>query len=291
MNNKISASGLAFLLVTSIGWGVNWPIMKYVLAQWPPLSARGWTGVAGAVALALYAFARGISLRVPRDQWLWLVISAVLNVSLWMAVMGYALVFVTASEGAVIAYTMPVWTALLAWPLLGERLTWTRVIALAMAFAGLVSLLGGNEMSAGIAKLPGVLLALGGAIGFALGTILLKKRPLRLPGATAAAWQIGIGCAPVALAGLIFERPEASTLTSGGWAALAYMTFGQFCIAYVCWFAALERLPVSIAAIGTTLVPVIGVLVSAVALHEPLGPAQIAALLLTVGGVALAARS
>ncbi len=72
---------------------------------------------------------------------------------------------------------------------------------------------------------------------------------------------------------------------------MVYMTFGQFCIAYVCWFAALERLPASVAAIGTMLAPVIAVTVSAIALHEPLGLAQIAALVLTVGGVALAARS
>jgi drug/metabolite transporter (DMT)-like permease len=38
-------------------------------------------------------------------------------------------------------------------------------------------------------------------------------------------------------------------------------------------------------------VPVIGVTVSAFALGEPLGPAKIAALVLTVAGVALAARS
>jgi drug/metabolite transporter (DMT)-like permease len=291
MNARISASGLAFALVTSIGWGLNWPIMKYVLAQWPPLSARGWTGVAGALALALYAVAMGISLKVPRDQWLRLCVSAFLNVSLWMAVMGIALVYLPASEATVIAYTMPVWTALLAWPLLGERMTLTRVIALIMAFAGLAALLGGNEMSASLAKLPGVVLALGGAIGFALGTIFLKKWPIQLSGATSAAWQIGIGCVPVALAGLVFEAPALSALDTGGWAALAYMTFVQFCIAYVCWFAALERLPASVAAIATMLVPVIGVTVSAIALHEPLGPAKIAALVLTVGGVALAARS
>jgi drug/metabolite transporter (DMT)-like permease len=38
-------------------------------------------------------------------------------------------------------------------------------------------------------------------------------------------------------------------------------------------------------------VPVIGVVASAVALHEPLGPGQIVALALTLGGVVLATRS
>ena len=52
-----------------------------------------------------------------------------------------------------------------------------------------------------------------------------------------------------------------------------------------------ERLPASVAAIGTMLVPVIGVVVSAIALREPLGLSQTAALVFTVAGVALAARS
>ena len=65
----------------------------------------------------------------------------------------------------------------------------------------------------------------------------------------------------------------------------------QFCIAYVSWFAALARLPASVAAIGTMAVPVIGVVASAIALHEPLGLGQMAALIFTLGGVVLAARS
>jgi drug/metabolite transporter (DMT)-like permease len=208
-----------------------------------------------------------------------------------MAVMSYALLWLPASEAVVIAYTMPVWTALLAWPLLGERLTLLRVTALVMAFAGLASLFGGGGISASMAKLPGLLLALTGSIGFAVGTIFLKKKPIQLPGATSATWQIAIGSVPVALAGTIAEHPDVAALTSAGWLALGYMTFVGFCIAYVTWFAALDRLPASVAAIGTMLAPVIGVVVSAIALHEPLGPAQIAALVFTVAGVALAARS
>jgi drug/metabolite transporter (DMT)-like permease len=288
---RIAPAGLLFLAITSIGWGLNWPITKYVLSEWPPLPARGLTGIVGGLTLAAYALLRGQSLRVPPDQRWHLVISAFLNVTLWMAVMGLALLWLSASEAAVIAYTMPVWTALLAWPLLGERLTWLRVLALVMTFGGIAALMGGNGFVASLAKLPGILLALTGAVGFALGTIFLKRFPIRLPGATSAAWQIGVGCLPVTIVGFAFEQPSFSALSATGWACLAYMTFIQFCVAYVCWFAALERLPASVATIGTMAVPVIGVVVSASVLHEPLGLGQILALLLTLAGVMLATRS
>jgi drug/metabolite transporter (DMT)-like permease len=91
--------------------------------------------------------------------------------------------------------------------------------------------------------------------------------------------------------GLFAETTHLGVLDAFGWWLIVYMVLIQFCLAYVCWFAALARLPASVAAIGTMAVPVIGVVVSAVALHEPLGPGQIAALIFTLAGVALAAKS
>ena len=139
--------------------------------------------------------------------------------------------------------------------------------------------------------MPGIVMALTGAMGFALGTVLAKRLPIKLPPITAAAWQIGIGCFPVLLAGLVFETVDWHRLTPLGWWLMFYGTVIQFCVAYVCWFAALARLPASVAAIGTMAVPVIGVVASAIALGEPLGPGQIAALALTLGAVVLATRS
>jgi hypothetical protein len=37
--------GFAYLLITSIGWGLNWPVIKVVLRDWPPLFARGSAGL------------------------------------------------------------------------------------------------------------------------------------------------------------------------------------------------------------------------------------------------------
>jgi drug/metabolite transporter (DMT)-like permease len=91
--------------------------------------------------------------------------------------------------------------------------------------------------------------------------------------------------------GLAIETTNLEAVSRLGWILLFYSTVVQFCIAYVSWFAALARLPASVAAIGTMAVPVIGVVASALALHEPLGAGQIAALLLTLGAVALATRS
>jgi drug/metabolite transporter (DMT)-like permease len=280
-----------FLAITSLGWGFNWPVTKYLLSELPPLTLRGSTGVIGAGLLAVLAVMRGQSLKVPRELWPRLVLAAVLNVMGWMVLMGLALLWLPASEAALIAYTMPVWASMIAWPVLGERPTVLRAIALAMAFAGLAAIMGGNGISASAEKLPGIVMALAGSIGFALGTVLAKKLPLTLPPITAAAWQIGLGCFPVAVVGLFIETSDWHAVSNIGWLLIIYSTVIQFCVAYVAWFAALTRLPASVAAIGTMAVPVIGVVASAIALHEPLGPGQIAALIFTLAGVVLATRS
>jgi drug/metabolite transporter (DMT)-like permease len=288
---RIAPAGLVFLAITSLGWGFNWPVTKYLLGELPPLTLRGSTGVIGAGLLALLAVMRGQSLKVPRALWPRLVLAAVLNVSGWMVLMGLALLWLPAGEAALIAYTMPVWASMLAWPVLGERPTLLRAIALVMAFAGLAAIMGGNGISASVEKLPGIIMALVGSIGFALGTVLAKKLPLALPPITTAAWQIGIGCFPVAVVGFFIETSNWEAVTNIGWLLVVYSTVIQFCVAYVAWFAALARLPASVAAIGTLAVPVTGVAASAIALHEPLGPGQIAALVFTLAGVVLATRS
>jgi drug/metabolite transporter (DMT)-like permease len=288
---RIAPAGLMFLAITSVGWGFNWPVTKYLLSELPPLTLRGSTGVIGAALLAVLALARSQSLKVERHLWPRLMLAALLNVTGWMVLMGLALLWLPASEAALIAYTMPVWASLLAWPVLGERPTVLRTIALVMAFAGLAAIMGGNGITATTEKLPGMVMALGGALGFALGTVLAKKLPVPLPPIPAAAWQIGLGCFPIVIIGLAIETTHIEKVTELGWWLLIYSTVIQFCIAYVSWFAALARLPASVAAIGTMAVPVIGVVASAVALGEPLGVIQIVALVFTLSGVVLATRS
>jgi drug/metabolite transporter (DMT)-like permease len=287
----ITPTGLLFLMIASVGWGLAFPITKNLLTEWPPLSARGLAGMVGAVALALIALARGETLMVPRGAWLQLCILSTLTIAAWVGFMGLAFLWLDAGEAAVLSITVPVWTVLLARPILGERFSLLRIVALAVALAGIVVLIGGNGLDASIGKLPGVVFAFAGAISVALGTVLTKHYPLALPPVSFAAWLIGLGCLPVAIVGVSMEQPSLAALSHVGWASMIYVTLVQFCVSYVCWFAALARLPAATASIGTLLVPVVGVLSAAAMLHEALGIREIAALVFTLGGVALAMRS
>jgi drug/metabolite transporter (DMT)-like permease len=288
---RIAPLGFLFLGIASVGWGLNFPIMKQLLSELPPLSSRALAGLVGAAALALIALARGQTLIVPKPLWGRLLLVSLLNIGGWVTFMGLALVWLKASDAAVLAITIPVWVALLAWPILGETVSLVRGIALLVALTGIGVAIGGAGLEISLGKLPGIASALAGAVCVAFGTVLTKRFPLALQPIALTAWQVGLGCLPVAVIGLAIEEPHFAALSPLGWASMAYLTLIQFCVCYVCWFAALERLPAATASIGTLLVPVVGVLAAAAMLAEPIGLRELLALAATLGGVALALRN
>ena len=287
-------AGYGYLLVTAGAWGCNWPVMKLLMREWPPFSFRILAG-GGAIALLLaIAWRQGDALLPPPGQWRRLVVAGFLNVSSWSVVAPLSLFWLDASEAAIIAYTMPVWATMLAWPFLGERPTWPRLAGLALGLAGVTLLMAGPlatlPAAAVLAKLPGAGLIMLTALMFAGGTVFTKRFPLTMPPLPLVAWQLVIGLSPVVVIGLGFEHIEWEGITARGWGCLVYVGLIAQGLAYLAWFRALKRLPASTAAIGSLLVPVIGVLSSAWLLGEPLGPRQLVSLALTLGGVVLAAR-
>jgi drug/metabolite transporter (DMT)-like permease len=277
-------------MVTATAWGLNWPVMKYLLVELEPLTLRTVSGFAASGAAFVIASRLGERVSVAPSQWLRLALYSLLNLTSWSGLVILALQWLPASEAAIISYTTPIWTALLAWALLGERPTWMRVIGLALGFAGVGLLMGGRPMAASVAQAPGVVLMLSATLLFSLGTVLSKARPLGLPPVATMAWQVGLGTVPIAVGALLAERFDLSTLTPGGWGCLIYLSFIAVCLAYICWFRALHLVPATTASMGVLLVPVIGVASSALALGEPLGLRQIAALVITLAGVSLAIR-
>lgn len=286
---KTRWAGYLFLVVTASGWALNWPVLKLLLREWPALFSRGVAGVAAAVLLALIAAARGESLRVPRAAWPQLLFAAFTNVFAWMGFATLALKSLSISEGALLVYTMPIWATLFAWPALGTRPTLRDLAALLLGLTGLVILLGADGLALAPDKLAGVALALGSATMFALGGVLTRT-PLPLPPAALVAWQVGLGCAPMIVLGLVFEHPAPGALTATGWGALIYMTLGPMGICYLTWFATLRRLPPATAATAMLSVPVLGVIAAAAMLGEPLGLREAIAMAVTLGGVLLALR-
>jgi drug/metabolite transporter (DMT)-like permease len=277
------------VLFTACSWGLTWPQSKFLLTMLPPFSMRGLCGVLGFSFAFLVAAIRRERIWPPADQWPRLFVFSMLNYGLFIVLTTQSLVWLKASEAVVITYTLPVWASLLAWPMLGERPTIWKLVALVLALGGVALMVGADPASASAKELPGVALGFGAAILFGLGTVLAKQKPIRMPPASSVAWQAMLGMVlVVGLAG--FEHPDFGQVTAGGWASIAYISTIPLTVAYLAWFRALRMVPASTAATTVLVSPLVGVIGSGILLGEIFGLRQIVALAMTLLGVALAAR-
>jgi drug/metabolite transporter (DMT)-like permease len=190
-------AGLLLLLATVAGWGLNWPAMKLLLAEIPPFSMRVGCAAIGVALLLAIALARREALSVPARIWPRLAVASLLNVTAWMGLASFSLLWLAAGEATIVCYTMPVWASLFAWAFLGERITPRKLAALGIGLAGLAVLVLGRGVEVGLAKLPGVGIALSAAILFSLGTVVTKRWPVALPPVAGTAWQMALGCLPL----------------------------------------------------------------------------------------------
>jgi drug/metabolite transporter (DMT)-like permease len=293
-SQPVALRGFGWLGITAFAWGLNWPVMKALMADWPPYTVRIFAALAAVAMLLLIAMIQRDRLLPRRGQWGRLFLFGTLNVGGWSVVAPLSLFWLDAAEAAIIAYTMPVWATVLAWPVLGERPTLPRVGGLVLGLSGVTLLMAGTVSDSGLdalwAKLPGVAAILGTALMFATGAVLTKRFPVQMPPVPMVAWQIVFGTLPVWVIAFSFETLDLSRVTPTGWFCLFYLGLIAQCVAYLAWFRALRTLPAGLAAIGNLMVPVIGVLSSGLLLGEPLGWRHAAALAMTLGGVVLAAR-
>ena len=257
------AGGSARLLVVlvGLGWGFNWVAARFILEALPPWTMRAVGIGLGDLTLFAAAVLAGVSLAVPRGERGKILIAGFFNVAIFNVCSAYAQVYGTTSRAIVIAYSMPIWSALLARFVLKEKLTAAKLVALALCAAGLGILIFPLARSG----FPlGALFALGCAWSWAAGTIYLKWAKIRAATLAAAAWQLLVGWLMLAAGTLMFDGvPNFFLVTPhiAGW--IAYNGLIGMGLAYFLWFVVIDRLPAMTASLGSLLAPVVGVLGSA----------------------------
>ncbi len=290
MSARRQIIGFLCLAVTASGWALNFTLMKFLLLEWPPLFSRGLAGLVGAATLGLVAVCVGESLILPRRLISRMLGEAFTNVFSWMGFTTLALLWLPVGQNLLLIYTMPIWATLIAWPLLGTRPSGKTVLSLALGVTGVALLLGGQNDAFRVEQLIGYALSLGAALLFALGTVV-NRTPVAMPFIARTAWQVGLGCLPLTILGLLFEQPRLEAISLTGVSIMVYMAFVAMALCYVTWFGALRYLPPSVASSGLLAVPVLGAVLAAILLAEPFGPRQGVALAMTLSGVVLALRS
>ena len=255
------------LVALCLIWGLTWPLMRIALYQMEPLAMRASSGGLGALALVLFCLAPRRSFRVPSAKaWLHIVIASILTVVGFTVLSAFAQLVATTGRVTVLAYTMPVWTVLLAWPFLGERPSRIQVAAIGLCAAGLAVLI----YPLATTGVPfGIVLAVATGMSWAAGTVYLKWVHIEADPMGVASWQLVVAFVVVGLFMAIFEgRPDFSELRADGLTALVFTGVVGNGVAYGLWFTVIRRLPAVTASLGVLAVPVVGIVASYFMLGE-----------------------
>lgn len=280
-------SGFLLLAALTLFWGLNWPAMKIALTEIPVWSFRTICVAGGGLGLLAILLATRRSIRVPRREIGPLLFCGSFTILAWMLLTGYGLTLIEAGRASIIAFTMPVWAAILSTLVLGERMTGRKLLALLVGVAGLAVLIGPDLVVFQEAPL-GALFMLAAAVAWAIGTVATKAFHWSISTATLIGWQLIAAAVPIGLGTLLFEPPaDWSAISARAYWAAAYTVALPMLFCQWAYISVVRLFPASIAALGTLAIPAVGVLSSALILGEPAGLRELVSLLLVSAALGL----
>lgn len=190
----------------------------------------------------------------------------------------------TASEGFILAYTWPIFVLGLAFILLGEPVTWTKIAAVAVSFLGVaVIFTHGNPRSLALSSVSGDILALTGAFVFALFSVLGKKRNDDQIVSVFVYFAAAMACVTLTMAAYSsFVWPSARV-----WGWLFYNGVLVNGVSYIFWFKALEHGDTHIISSALYLTPFLSLLYIRLFLDEKIRMSSVAGLALILVGIAV----
>jgi drug/metabolite transporter (DMT)-like permease len=273
---KPTARQLWVLVVLTIVWGLNWPVMKMGVSglpglplSYPPLAFRSLSMLLGVPVLGLALLMLKVPFKVPRQHWKELAWLTLLNMVVWHVIVIVALQQLSSGRSAILGYTMPVFAALWGRWVWGDRLGWQQFVGVAAAALGVLLLLSGE-----FGKLAGApwaaLAVVFAAAMWALGTHLLRRSTVELPLLTIVFWMTACTALLMALLTLLLERAAWRAPEPHVWASIAYNAVGVFGFAHAAWFYLARTMPPVASSISVMLIPVLGVFSGALLLGEAL---------------------
>lgn len=261
-------------------WSLRFVVMTIGITLFTPLFFVGLRFAAAAALLLPF---------VGRPTWREL--GPVIAFSVFFGGLNFALFFVGLGQGlasvsAVANQLSTPFTALLAWPLLGERSSPQVIIGVALAFAGVA--LTAAEPSASVKILPTLLVV---AAGFALavGSVLAKRygpfEPMKR-----LVWISVFAVPQVMAASFLIEHGQLASLHTASlmvWLAFGYTVAFGAVAGWGFWFWLIARCSMTRIAPFALLQIVFAVIAALVFLHEPLTPTLVAGALICIVGVAI----
>jgi len=266
--SKRAAYG-ALVFLTLI-WGMNFMAMKFGLQYAHPVIyniERTW--VASALVFGVLLWERR---PLKPESWTAVIVTGFFQTTINTGAITMALAGGGAGRTAVLVFTMPFWTMLIAWPVLHERVRGSQWFAVGFALAGLVLVVEPWNWQGELA--PKLWATLSG-FGWAAGTVATKyfQRHRHIDMLNLIAWQMVAGIIPISLIPLVYPLPPAQW--NGIYvSALLYTGVIATGIGFILWTAILAWLPAGTASLNMFAIPVIALVSSMLVFGERLSAAE-----------------
>jgi len=281
---QLSRKDLVLLALLTLFWGLNWPVMKIGVREFPPLTFRTISMVGGLAVIWLAARAQGASLAIPAGARMTVIRLAIPNMLIWHSMIIIGVKLLSSGRAAILGYTMPAWAVLSGLIFFGDRISRSALVGIALAMSGALLLLS-SEFSRLSGQPVGTVLALIAAAGWGFGTVLMKRTQLDMPTISLTFWMLSLTTTIMAMLALIFEYPAIRMPNLIEWAAIIYNSAIIFGFAHVVWFRLARILPPVASSLSVMFIPVLGTFSGAWILGEVPHWQDYVAMLLILGAM------
>jgi drug/metabolite transporter (DMT)-like permease len=268
-------------------WGSSYLFIKVALHDFTPVFTT-WLRLVCGLAVVLPVAARAGVLPRLRGHARGLLIVATVQIAIPVTLVAIGELWIASSLAGLLNATIPLFVVLLA-PALGqsEPLHGRRIAGLAIGFAGVACIVG-IDVGDNAHLLLGAACLTISSLGYGLGNLTGKRYLSDVPPLAIVVGLLAIASAltlPVALAGLPAHAPSAGPV-----AAVAALGIGGTGIAYLLYYAVLQRVGPARASLVAYLIPAFAIVYGVLLLDEPLTAGLVAGLPLVLAGCWLAGR-
>jgi drug/metabolite transporter (DMT)-like permease len=263
----LSGRDWILLILVTLSWGVNWPIMKIGVTAFPPLTFRSLCMIGALPPIWLAARLSGTSLRVSRDQIAIIAKLALPNMMVWHFFVILGVKMLSSGRAAILGFTMPVWAVLSGLLFFRERVTPMAWLGIGCALAGALLLLS-SEFSALSGQPLGSALVLLAAAGWGYGTVALRKSTIDIPTISLTFWMIAMTTLLMGAGAILFERSVWQWPNAVEWGAIIFNALVVFAFANIVWVRLARTLPPIASSLSVMMIPIVGVFSGAWILGE-----------------------
>ncbi|MGL4666675.1 MAG: DMT family transporter [Saezia sp.] len=259
---------IVLLIILTLCWGANWPVMKLALTEITPLYYRVITMGGGALIMGSYLLYKGYSLQLSQRDFIKIACLTLPNIIGWHIFSIFGVAELASGRASILAFTMPIWTVLLGAIILKQRLSarlWMSVVVVALA----IGLLTSNEWTHLSGRPMGIIWMQMAAISWALGIVLFKKIKPQTPTEVTTVWMLALGAIIVGLVAAYYEpAPTWGTYSSTAWITIFYGLIINFVIGQLIWFSMVNTLPPAASSFSVMSVPLVSLLSGMIIMHE-----------------------